>query len=106
MAIAGGEEVPVLREMASWANFAVAREGIYFESSPASAPAHNPLRSPFTRPQTTIEFLRFATGQVTRVLTTDRHGGHGLDVSPDGRTLLFAQLDSFTADLMLVENFK
>lgn len=26
-------------------------------------------------------------------------------MSPDGRTLLFAQMDSLTEDLMLVENF-
>jgi hypothetical protein len=40
------------------------------------------------------------------VMTVDRHAGHGIDVSPDGRTLLFAQMDSFTEDLMLVENFR
>jgi hypothetical protein len=39
------------------------------------------------------------------VLTLDRHAGHGLDVSPDQRTLLFAQMDDFTEDLMLIENF-
>jgi serine/threonine protein kinase len=46
------------------------------------------------------------TGRVTPVLTIPAHAGHGLDISPDGRTLLWAQLDSYTEDLMLVENFK
>ena len=39
-------------------------------------------------------------------MTMARHSALGLDVSPDGRTLLFAQSDSFTEDLMLVENFR
>ena len=93
--------------MASYGNFAVARDGIYFESSPPSSPrGHTPMFTPFTRPEATFDFLSFATGQLNRVLTVDRHAGHGLDVSPDGKTLLFAQMDSFTEDLMLVENFR
>lgn len=105
--VSGGDEVQVLREMASYGNFAVARDGIYFESSPPSSPlGHTPMFTPFTRPEATIDFLSFATGKVTRVMTVDRHAGHGLDVSSDGKTLLFAQMDSFTEDLMLVENFR
>ena len=105
--VSGGEEVPVVREMASYGNFAVARDGVYFESSPPNSPlGHTPMFTPFTRPESTIDFLSFATGKVTRVMTVDRHAGHGLDVSPDGKTLLFAQMDSFTEDLMLVENFR
>ena len=104
---AGGEEVQVVQNLSSAGRFAVARDGIYFESSPQSSPlGHIPTLVPFTRPETTIEFLSFATGRVTRVLTIARHAGRGLDVSPDGRTLLFALMDSFTEDLMLVENFK
>ena len=103
---AGGEEVVVVPHMADWA-FAIARAGIYFQPSPPSAPLRPiPILSPFTRPEYTIEFFSFATGSTTRVLTIPRHAGHGLDVSPDGRTLLWAQLDSYTEDLMLVENFK
>jgi eukaryotic-like serine/threonine-protein kinase len=105
--VSGGDEVQVVREMASYGNFAVARDGIYFESSPpGSSLGHTPMFTPFTRPESTIDFLSFATGKITRVMTVDRHAGHGLDVSPDGRTLLFAQMDSFTEDLMLVENFR
>jgi hypothetical protein len=105
--VGGGEEVPVVPEMARRFNFAVARDGIYFESSPRSTPLRpTPILSPFTRQEFTIEFLSFATGRITQVVTIGRYGGNGLDVSPDGRTLLFAQLDSFTEDLMLVENFR
>jgi len=105
--VSGGEEVQILREIASYGNFAVARDGIYFESPPPSSPlGHIPMLTPFTRPRITIDFLSFATGRVTRVMTVDRTSGLGLDVSPDGRTLLFAQRDFFTEDLMLVENVR
>jgi hypothetical protein len=105
--IAGGDEVRVVADVASYGNFAVAREGIYFESSPPGNPvAHVPMFTPFTRPQATIDFLNFATGKVARVITLDRHAGHGFDLSVDGRTLLFGQMDTFTEDLMLVENFR
>jgi hypothetical protein len=33
-------------------------------------------------------------------------GGHGLDVSPDGRTLLFGEMDGFSEDLLLIENVR
>jgi len=62
--------------------------------------------TPFSRPGATIEFLSFATGRVSRVLTLDRHAGHGFSVSPDGKTLLFGVVESFTEDLMLIENFR
>jgi Tol biopolymer transport system component len=105
--VSGGEEVQVLQEIAGVLNFAVARDGIYFESTPPSSPlGHIAMLTPFTRPQTMLDFLSFATGKVTRVITLDRRAAIGLDVSPDGRTLLFAQSDSFTEDLMLVENFR
>ena len=105
--VSGGEEVQVVPEIAGDLNFAVARDGIYFESSPPSSPlGHIPMLTPFTRAQATIDFLSFATGRVARVMTMARHAALGVDVSPDGRTLLFAQSDSFTEDLMLVENFR
>lgn len=66
---AGGDEVPIVRDVASYGNFAVAREGIYFEHDDAGDHARS-------------------------------------DLSADGRTLLFGQMDSFTEDLMLVENFR
>ena len=51
---AGGEEVQIVRDVASYGNFAVAREGIYFESSPPDSPlatSRCSLRSPARRPR-------------------------------------------------------
>jgi eukaryotic-like serine/threonine-protein kinase len=104
--VAGGEEVEVFPRLASYGNFAVAADGIYFEERlPGNPLGHTPDFTPFTRLEAAIDFLSFATGKVNRVLTLDRHAGHGFDVSPDQRTLLFAQMDDFTEDLMLVEDF-
>ena len=105
--VAGGEEVEVVPRLASYGNFAVAPDGIYFEERlPGNPLGHSPDFTPFTRLEAAIDFLSFATGKVTRVITLDRHAGHGFDVSPDQRTLLFAQMDDFSEDLMLVENFR
>jgi eukaryotic-like serine/threonine-protein kinase len=105
--VSGGEEVQVVRDMASYRSFAIARDGIYFESAPpGSSLGRFVMSMPFAKPGATIDFLSFATGRVSRAMTAARHAGHGLDVSPDGRTLLFGQIDSLTEDLMLVENFR
>jgi Tol biopolymer transport system component len=104
--VAGGEEVTLVRTLAYHANFAVARDGIYFESYVSGIAVGGIGVSPTLRPGATIEFLSFSTGRVSRVLTHDRHAGHGFSVSPDGKTLLFGVVESFTEDLMLIENFR
>jgi serine/threonine protein kinase/WD40 repeat protein len=105
--VSGGEEVPILRQIASYPNFAVARDGIYFEApTPGTPLAHNPTFTPFIKPAVTIDFLSFVTGRVKSVIATTNYSGDGLDISPDGRTMLFGQIDSFTEDLMLIENFR
>jgi hypothetical protein len=52
-----------------------------------------------------IQFLSFTTGKVKTVAPIPRTPREGLSVSPDGRFLLFSQLDDAGIDLMLVENF-
>jgi eukaryotic-like serine/threonine-protein kinase len=105
--VAGGEEVEVVPRLASYGNFAVASDGLYFEARlPGNPLGHTPDFTPFTRLDSAIDFLSFATGKISRVITLDRHTGHGFDLSPDERTLLFAQMDAFTEDLMLVEKYR
>jgi eukaryotic-like serine/threonine-protein kinase len=49
--------------------------------------------------------LDLSTMKVGPVLRTNRPAMLGLAISPDGRWLLYSQMDAFDADLILVENF-
>ena len=54
-------------------------------------------------------FFDFATGKTSRVLALDkvvRTLHRVLDLSPDGRELLWSQVDSSSSDVVLVENFR
>jgi YD repeat-containing protein len=95
--VTGGEETPLLdhHKAGYWRLWAVTQKGIYF------ATANEPVRP-------VIEFFNFATRKVTTVATLDKplsHSDPGLTVAPNGRSLLFAQMDQSGSDLMLVENF-
>jgi tRNA pseudouridine-54 N-methylase len=55
--------------------------------------------------------FRAGDGVTSRALTTCRHQQRhrhnaGFSVSPDGRRLLYAQVDEDTSHIMLVENFR
>jgi eukaryotic-like serine/threonine-protein kinase len=94
----GGEETLVLdlHKAGFWRYWAMADQGIYF------ATAESPLRP-------VIEFLSFATGQVTEIATLEKpivQWFPGFAVSPDGRWILFAQLDQSGSDIILLENFR
>jgi len=97
--ISGGEEKMALNHHGSgkWRYWAVREQGIYFAT--AEIPE---------RPQ--LEFFNFATGKVTTIATLGKkvgyHGFSGLDVSPDGRWLIWQQLDQEGSDIMLLENFR
>jgi len=53
-----------------------------------------------------LSFYNFATGKIRKVLTVERPVTFYIDVSPDGRTILYSQVDEAGSDLMLVENFR
>ena len=53
-----------------------------------------------------LHFLRFATGAVEPIHEFERQPGGNLSVAPDGRSILFGQLERMEADIMLVENFR
>jgi Tol biopolymer transport system component/DNA-binding winged helix-turn-helix (wHTH) protein len=96
--VTGGSETLLLdhNKAGYWRFWAVAPKGIYF------ATANEPARP-------TIEFFNFATGKVMNIATLARPlspTDPGLTVAPDGRSLLFAQMDQSGCDLMLVENFR
>ena len=77
-----------------WRAFSLVNEGIYF------------IPEPGTDGKSSIQFLSFATGKVKTVAPISGSPAEGLSVSPDGRSLLFSQVDEAGSDLMLVENFR
>ncbi len=91
----GGEEMSVLEEplQGFWA---LVKNGIYFVNPKAT-------------PHRTIEFFSFDTGHATQVATIEKELQlvyPSLAVSPDGKSLLYVQVDSFESDIVLVENFR
>ncbi|HTT23664.1 MAG TPA: hypothetical protein VMG82_32350 [Candidatus Sulfotelmatobacter sp.] len=72
------------------ANWAVARNGIYFQ--PAEA-------------RDALQFFDFTSQKKSQVLTIQRDQLWGLSVSPDGRWISYSQFGETTSDIMLVENF-
>ena len=90
----GGEEIRVLDQVLQ-GNWAILNHGIYFAR-------------PEVRSGTAIRFFSFATRQVTPVAVLEKsliQGPPALTVSPNGRWILYAQLDQSGSDVMLVENF-
>jgi len=94
--VGGGEETPVFEHLPaglSWINWGLTAEGIYFYNDVTKA----------------IEFISFATHKVTQIAKPEKppHGVYGsFAVSPDARSILFAQVDQETSHIMLVENFR
>ncbi len=65
--------------------------------------------NPKTTPHPTIDFFNFATSRTSKVATIEKEvqlTSPSLAVSPDGRWLLYAEVDYFENDIMLVENFR
>ncbi len=63
----------------------------------------------FIEPARRIAYYRFATGAITPIAALAKEPrvfNAGLALSPDGRWLLYAQMDRAGADIMLVENFR
>ena len=91
--VEGGKESQVIKSL-FMEQYEVVEDGIYFipELTPGVAAS--------------IQFLRFATGAVDQVLNFKGHPAYGLSVSPDGRSILYNQVDPLEVDIMLVENFR
>jgi Tol biopolymer transport system component/tRNA A-37 threonylcarbamoyl transferase component Bud32 len=86
-----GEETQIASRIHRY-NIAVAPNGIYYTSM-AERPA-------------AVMFRDSATGKSTQILRMAKAPDLGLEVSPDGRSLLYVQLDFAGSDLKLVENFR
>lgn len=89
--VEGGEESRVIPSLDDWGNFDLNGRGIYFiPNRSVNAP---------------IQFYNFADGGIKTLAQTVGTPGFGLTVSPDGRTVLYSQVDQQTSELALV-NFR
>jgi Tol biopolymer transport system component/DNA-binding winged helix-turn-helix (wHTH) protein len=80
--------MPAVSDQSLWT---VVPEGIYF----------TPMEAP-----TSVQYFDFATKHVRRSYKFEKNFVNGLSVSPDGRWLLYTQVDNASSDIMLVENFR
>jgi len=94
MPVGGGEEARVITSVHPPGGHRVREQGIYF------------FRAPDGQGHSDICFYEFATGKTRKILTIERPIGFYIEVSPDGRTILYNQVDQVGSDLMLVENFR
>jgi Tol biopolymer transport system component len=90
--VTGGEETPVLDTVGERA-WAVADQGIWF-------------LWPAGPSRTELRFFSSDTHRVSTVATIAKPATAGLDLSADGRTLLYGQIESQRSEIILVEGFK
>jgi hypothetical protein len=89
MPIDGGEESRLLADQggSAWWNWALARNGIYFLDEE-------------------LKFFDFATGKRTSVYASEKPLRRGLAISPDGKSILYPQIDVAESSIMLLKNFR
>ena len=82
-----------------WGYFSVGRDRLYFVGDTGTPPKHRPG----------FKFFDFATRKITSMGDKEKYpfeGAPGLSVSPDGKHLLYLQLDESRNSLMMAENFR
>ena len=89
----GDTESRVLPSLYSLSTFAVTKQGICFVR-----------RSPDS--EAVISYMGFSNRVTEDLASVKSRLGMGLAVSPDERSLVYAQFDRADSDLFLVENFK
>jgi Tol biopolymer transport system component/DNA-binding winged helix-turn-helix (wHTH) protein len=89
MPVDGGEESRLLADQGGreWWNWALARNGIYFLDDE-------------------LKFFDFATGKRTSVYASEKPLIMGLAVSPDGKSILYPQIEVAESSIMLLKNFR
>jgi hypothetical protein len=81
-----------------WGLWAIDTRGVYFIDIP-------PING--SRPQ--LKFFEFASKRIARLRELDHAvnpWSPGIAISPDGRWLLYEQLEQQVANIVLVENFR
>jgi Tol biopolymer transport system component len=92
----GSEETEVVGALESgyWSYWALVENGIYYLDT-AAMPG--------------INFFDLTTQRTTRVFDFENHPAReatGIAVSPNGKTILYTQLDALSRDIVLVENYR
>jgi Tol biopolymer transport system component len=82
------EGMPVVNDQSQ---YTVVAGGIYYV--PADAPK-------------SVWYFESATRKVRKIFDAEKHHNNSLSVSPDGRWILYTQIDRPNSDIMLVENFR
>jgi Tol biopolymer transport system component len=93
MRLTDGRDERVLSSV-TYLNVALAPKGIYFIPRPAPGDSYS------------VCYFSFKTKQVTHITRLTGPVSEGLALSPDGRSLLYSQIDSKVSDLMLVEDYR
>jgi Tol biopolymer transport system component/DNA-binding winged helix-turn-helix (wHTH) protein len=92
----GGDEVQILPRPSPqrWGDWALSDRGIYYADESGARPA--------------IEFYSFSNRRTIRVAEVEGlppFGDPGFTVSPDGKRIIFSQVDRSSVNLVLVEHF-
>jgi Tol biopolymer transport system component len=84
------QEVSGMPRVFNESQWALVHDGIYFvpQDSPRS-----------------ICFFDFATGHTREIFKADKDLGDGMSISPDGRYMLYSQIDEGNANIMIVNYF-
>ena len=90
----GGDEEKIIDSVHRPGKWTVGKTGLYFFTPPEES-GH-----------TEIRYYDFATRKARTIQTIGAGISYGMSLSPDGRTLLYSQIDDTGSDLMLVENFR
>ena len=104
MPLAGGTEEQVLPDILDTDSYVLARAGIYYlVPSPGVCERRYSLGVPLARSD--LRFLNTETGRDDLLLRLTRPIYGGLNLSPDERSLAFAEVERDTQELVLIENF-
>jgi Tol biopolymer transport system component len=98
--VGGGEETPVIESLRAgyWSYWAVTGKGIYYLEREDT---------PERRTKFHLRFFDTVTRRDREVLEVEKRPFNaGLSLSPDGKSFLYAQVDTSDTDIMLVENFR
>jgi Tol biopolymer transport system component len=101
VAVDGGPEIKILDEPfgSYWGYFGVGPDGLYYLGDTGTNGKH----------KAGFKFYDFATHKITVIGEMEKgpyEGAPGFSVSPDGRYMLYVQLDEARNSLMLAENFR